>query len=113
MKMIVEFDFAPEDQEDLSQGMQPFIINNRNADQRNASLINAMKFDMLESSSIGLQLQDLETLLAKEVKHVPVTNMELNITLATFGDLLAVVLGPNHQVSAAYQLFWMEWNGNE
>ena len=26
-----------------------------------------------------------------------------------FGDLLAVVLGPNHQVSAAYQLFWMEW----
>ena len=69
-----------------------------------------MKFDMLESSSIGLQLQDLETLLAKEVKHAPITYMELNNTLAMFGDLLAVVLGPNHQVSAAYQLFWMEWN---
>ena len=111
--MSVKFDFSCKDQDDLSWGMQPFIINNGNAEQRNASLINEMKFDMLELGSIGLQLQDLETLLAKEVKHVPVTNMELNITLATFGDLLAVVLGPNHQVSAAYQLFWMEWNGNE
>ena len=75
-KMIVEFNFAPEDQDDLSRGLQPFVISNGNVDQRNASLINAMKF-----GRIGLlQLQDLKALLAREVKHIPITYMELNNT---------------------------------
>jgi len=37
-KMVIEFDFAPEDQDDLGRGLQPFIINNGNAEQWSASL---------------------------------------------------------------------------
>ena len=46
-KMIIEFDFAPEDQDDLRRGLQLFIIKNGNAEQPSASLLNANKFNLL------------------------------------------------------------------
>jgi len=85
-KMIVEFDFAAEDQDDLMRGMHPFAINNGNAEQRRASLLNATKFDMLATGLVGVQLKDLEDLLAKEVKHIPVSYMELETTLSMFDN---------------------------
>ena len=32
-KMMIKFNFASEDQDNLSRGLQPFIINNGNAEQ--------------------------------------------------------------------------------
>jgi len=69
-KLLVDFDFVLEDQDDLSWGFQPFIINNGNAEQCSANLKNAQQFDQLDWGSVGLQLHDLEQLLAKEVKHI-------------------------------------------
>ena len=60
-KIIIKIDFAPEDQDNLSQGLQPFAINNGNAEQRSASLLNANRFDLLKACSVGLQLCDLKT----------------------------------------------------
>ena len=70
VKMIIEFDFIYEDQDDLSRGLQLFIINNGNAEQLSVSLQNVTKFDLLKAGSVGLQLCDLEELISKEVKHV-------------------------------------------
>jgi len=36
--MIIDFDFASEDQDALSWGLQPLIIKNGNAEQPSASL---------------------------------------------------------------------------
>jgi len=35
--------------------------------------------------------------------------MELDTTLASFGDLLAVCLGTNHVLYIAYRTFWKDW----
>ena len=63
-KLKVEFDFAAEDQDDLTRGLHPFAINNGNAEQQSASLLNATKFGMLAAGSVGVQQKDLEDLLA-------------------------------------------------
>jgi len=107
-KMIIEFDFAPEDQDDLSQGLQPFAINNDNAEQRSASLLNANKFNLLEAGLVGLQLHDLEMLLAKAVRHIPVTYMKMETTLKMFGDLVNVMLGATHPILEEFLHFWNE-----
>jgi hypothetical protein len=107
--MITDFDFVAADPDQLSLGLQPFIINNGTAEHRSASLITARQFDLLEDSRTGVALQDLEALLAKETKHVPLTFMETETTLALFGDLMVVLLGAPHVLCRAFQSFWAEW----
>ena len=108
-KCIQEFEFVASDPDILSQGLQPFILNLGNAEQRAQTLATVQQFDALEGGKLGLTLQDLQTLKATEVKHVPLTFMELDTTLATFGDLLAVSLGTNHILFTAYPTFWKAW----
>ena len=86
--------------------MQPFILNLGNAEQRAKTLETVQQIDELKGGKLGLTLQDLQTLKATEVKHVPSTFMELNNTLATFGDLLAVSLGTIHVLFPASRTFW-------
>ena len=50
----------------------------------------------MEGGKIGVTLQDLKDLSATEIKHAPLTFMETEQTLGSFGDLLAVTLGVNH-----------------
>jgi hypothetical protein len=107
--MISEFEFVAGDSETLSQGLHPFIINNGDAAQRTASLQNATKFDLMEANGFAIALSDLESLLAKEAKHVPITFTELELTLAIFGDLLVILLNVTHTVVKAYKKFWEEW----
>ena len=58
--------------------------------------------DWLEAGSMGLQLWDLEALLAKEVKHVPVSYLELDVMLTMFEDLLNMILGTHHTISEEF-----------
>ena len=109
-KCIQEFDFVALDPDILSLGLQPFILNIGNAEQRAKTLEIATQFDALEGSKIGVTLQDLKDLSATEVKHVPLTFMETEQTLGSFGDLLAVTLGVNHVLFVAYSAFWKEWS---
>jgi len=51
---------------------------------------------------MGLQLWDLEALLAKEVKHVPVSYLELDEMLTMFEDLLDMILGTHHTISEEF-----------
>ena len=108
-KCIYEFDFAASDPDNLSQGLQPFILNLGNAEQRARTLENAQQFDELEGGTVGLNLQDLRALKANEHKHIPLTFMELDVTLGSFGDLLEVLLGTNHTLYTSFLLFWKEW----
>ena len=108
-KCIHEFDFAASDPDNLLQGLQPFILNLGNAEQRARTLENAQQFDELEAGNVGLNLQDLRALKANEHKHIPLTFMELDVTLGSFGDLLAVLLGTNHTLYTSFLLFWKEW----
>ena len=105
-KCIHEFDFAASDPDNLLQGLQPFILNLGNAEQRARTLENAQQFDELEAGNVGLNLQDLRALKANEHKHIPLTFMELDVTLGSFGDLLAVLLGTNHTLYTSFLLFW-------
>jgi hypothetical protein len=108
-KCILEFEFAASDPDILTQGLQPFILNLGNAEHRAKTLENVQQFDELEGGKLGLTLQDLLALKAADVKHVPVTFMELDTTLASFGDLLVVTLGAQHALLTAYRQFWREW----
>ena len=108
-KCILEFEFAASDPDILNQGLHPFILNLGNAEHRAKTIENVQQFDELEGGKLGLTLQDLQTLKAAEVKHIPVTFMELDTTLASFGDLLVVTLGPQHVLLRAYRTFWKDW----
>ena len=108
-KCILEFEFAASDPDILTQGLQPFILNLGNAEHRAKTLENVQQFDELEGGKLGLTLQDLLALKAADVQHVPVTFMELDTTLASFGDLLVVTLGAQHVLLTAYRQFWREW----
>ncbi len=56
--------------------------------------------------NVSCTLSDSETLVAKEVKSVPVTYWELEIMLGMFGNLLIVLLGTTHTVVVAYKEMW-------
>mmetsp|Transcript_28896 Transcript_28896/g.41399 ORF Transcript_28896/g.41399 Transcript_28896/m.41399 type:complete len:346 (-) Transcript_28896:976-2013(-) len=106
-KGLQEFEFVASDPDILNQGLQPFILNLGNAEHRAKTLEIVQQFDELEGGKLGLNLQ--ETLKSADVKHVPLTFMELDTTLASFGDLLAVCLGTNHVLYTAYRTFWKDW----
>jgi hypothetical protein len=108
-KCIQKFEFVASDPDILSQGLQPFILDLGDAEQPAQTLATVQQIDALEGGKLGLTLQYLQTLKAIEVKHVPLTFMELDTTLATFGDLLAVSLGTNHVLFTTYRTFWKAW----
>jgi hypothetical protein len=108
-KCIQDFDYVPGHPDSIGQGLHPFVINNGNMEARERSLRNAQRFDTIEGSSLGLMLQDLDTLLANEVRHIPITFTETEATLGMFGDLLAVVFTPSHALNKAFSAFWKEW----
>jgi len=108
-KCIQEFDYLPGHPDTITQGLHPFVINNGNMEAREHSLKNAQRYDAIENSSLGLMLQDLDTLLANEIGHIPISYTETEATLGMFGDLLAVVFLPTHTLNKAFAAFWKEW----
>ncbi len=66
----------------------------------------ARLYGLLTMRNVSCTLSDLETLVAKEVKSVPVTYWELEIMLGMFGNLLIVLLGTTHTVVVAYKEMW-------
>ena len=109
-KCIQEFDFVALDPDILTLGLQPFMLNLGNSEQRAKSLEIAKQYDALEGGAIRVSLHDLKDLTANEIKHVPVSFMETDLTLGGFGDLLAVTLGSTHVLYTAFQSFWREWS---
>lgn len=85
----------------LTLGLQPFMLNLGNAEQRAKSLEIAKQYDALEGGAIDVSLHDLKDLIANEIKHVPVSFME---------TVLAVTLGSTHVLYMAFQSFWHEWS---
>jgi len=63
----------------------------------------ARLYGLLTMRNVSCTLSDSETLVAKEVKSVPVTYWELEIMLGMFGNLLIVLLGTTHTVVIAYK----------
>jgi len=59
-------------------------------------------------SWIAVMWSQNKTLLAKEVKHIPVTYIEMETTLEMFGDLADVVLGAMHPILENFCCFWNE-----
>jgi hypothetical protein len=60
----------------------------------------------LFNSEVGFTLSDMDTLQKRELKTVPLCYFDLEKSLGLYGNLLGVVLGTNHIVTAAYRQFW-------
>jgi len=58
----------------------------------------------VEAGAVGVSLADLQELRAKEVQHIPMNFLELEMTLGLFGNLMDVVLGPDHPLIQEYKL---------
>jgi len=76
------------------------------AAQREASLDNARAFALLSTGAASIDLVGLELLKAKDVKHLPTTFFALEVCLGMFGNLLEMVLGPQHEIVISYQALW-------
>jgi hypothetical protein len=100
------FTFFADTQDDLKTGLQPFIIADGSEEHRRANLELARQYGLLQESYTGITLSDLQALEAKEVKSIPTTYFDLEKTLGMFGNLLQVVLGVTHPLTASYRLFW-------
>ena len=100
------FTFFADTQDDIKTGLQPFIIADGSEEHRRANLELARQYGLLQDSYTGITLSDLQALEAKEVKSIPMTYFDLEKTLGMFGNLLQVVLGVTHPLTASYRLYW-------
>jgi hypothetical protein len=103
---ILAFNFVGQSADDLKGGLHPFIISEGNAEHRQTNLEVARLYGLLTAGDATCSLADLEALSAKEVKSVPVTYWELESSLGMFGNLIAVVLGTAHPLTAAFRQMW-------
>jgi len=103
---LLNFNFVGDSADDIKMGLHPFIITDGNAEQRHANMEVARLYGYLNAGETTVSLADLEALQAKEVRSVPLTYWELEKNLAMFGNLLGVVLGLPHPLTAAYSDMW-------
>ncbi len=92
--------------DDIKTGLHPFIIMDGSTEHRQANLELSRLYGFLNSSVTGVMLADLEALRAKEVLSVPLSYWELEKTMGMFGNLLGVVLGPEHVLTRTYKELW-------
>lgn len=93
--------------DDTKTGLQPFIVADGSAEHRQANLELSRMYSFLASGENALLLADLELLKSKEVASIPLTYFELERNLGMFGNLLGVVLGCTHPLTATYRAFWV------
>lgn len=103
---LLTFTFVGDSQEDLKSGLQPFIITDGSEEYRHANLELAKTYGFLHDGEYGITYSDLQALEAKEVQSIPLTYFELKKCVGMFGNLLGVVLGSNHNLTAAHRTFW-------
>jgi len=103
---LLNFNFVGDSADDIKMGLHPFIITDGNAEQCHANMEVARLYGYLNAGETTVSLADLKALQAKEVRSVPLTYWELEKNLAMFGNLLGVVLGLPHPLTAAYSDMW-------
>jgi succinyl-CoA synthetase beta subunit len=82
--------------DDVKSGLQPFIVVDGSAEQRQANLEVSHLYGLLNSGEQSMMLADLELLKSKEIQAVPLNYFELERNIGMFGNLLGVVLGSQH-----------------
>lgn len=103
---LLQFYFVADSVDDLQSGLQPFAITDDSEEQQRDNLSLSRLYGALYSSEHGIMLADAETLNKKEVCAIPLNYYELEKTLGIFGNLLGVVLGPQHTLTTVYCAFW-------
>ena len=106
---IASLTFHSTSPENVKTGLSPFAVAYESDDQREAMIANAKTYMHLNEGTMGMSLQDWESLKAKDVKHVPTTFFALETCLGSYGNLLGMLLGPQHEVCRAYKTFWNLW----
>jgi hypothetical protein len=104
---LLAFNFVGTSSEDIQGGFHPFIITDGNAENRHSNLETARLYGLLTAGDATISLADLEALSAKEIRSVPVSYWELEKSLGMFGNLLGVILGPQHALTKAYRDMWV------
>jgi hypothetical protein len=103
---MLNFNFVGQSADDLKGGLHPFIIADGNAEHRQNNLEVARLYGLLTAGDATCSLADLEALSSKEVKSIPLTYWELDATIGMFGNLIGVILGVRHPLSAAFRQMW-------
>jgi hypothetical protein len=103
---LLNFSFVSETMDDVKSGLQPFIVADGSAEQRQANLEVSRLYGLLNSGEQSMLLADLELLKSKEIQAVPLNYFELERNIGMFGNLLGVVLGSQHVLTTKYREFW-------
>jgi len=103
---LLNFNFVGDSADDIKLGFHPFIITDGNAEHRQINREVARLYGYLQTGDTSVSLTDLENLQVKEIRSVPLSYWELEKTLGSFGNLMGVVLGPQHPLHVAYTAMW-------
>jgi hypothetical protein len=103
---LLSFTFLGQSANDIRTGLHPFIITDGNAEFRQTNAEIARLYGLINAGDATCSLADLETLTAKEVRSVPLSYWELEKSLGMFGNLVGVVLGATHPLTASFRDFW-------
>jgi hypothetical protein len=102
--------FVSDHPDDLKTGVQPFVVMDGSEDYRLASQELARNYTLLSEREFGLNFADLDHFkLPKDLRAHPITFFELEKSLGLFGNLIHVVLGPRHPLTAHYRIFWQSF----
>jgi hypothetical protein len=66
----------------------------------------ARLYGLINAGDATCSLAVLESLTAKEVRSIPLSYWELEKTLGMFGNLVGVILGATHPLTASFREFW-------
>jgi len=109
---MLAFNFVGHSADDVKGGLHPFIITDGNSEHRQNNIEVARLYGLITMGDVSCSLSDLEALSAKEVRSVPLTYWELEVTLGMFGNLIGVILGTAHPLVAAYREMWQLLRSN-
>jgi hypothetical protein len=104
---LLAFNFVGQSIDDLKGGLHPFIITDGNTEHRSNNLEVACLYGLLTAGDATCSLADLEALSYKEVRTIPLTYWELESSFGMFGNLIAVMLGTGHPLTAAFHKMWL------
>jgi hypothetical protein len=103
---LISFNFIGEHRDEVTTGLSPFNAIDGGESHRRHNLEVSKLQGTLFNSEVGFTLSDMDTLQKRELKTVPLCYFDLEKSLGLYGNLLGVVLGTNHTVTAAYRQFW-------
>jgi hypothetical protein len=82
---LLAFRFIGESPDDIKTGIQPFIIADGSAEQRQANLEVAQLYGLLHAGDNAIMLMDLERLKEKETQPLPLNYFDLERNLVPSG----------------------------